>query len=64
MERLIAYAHEILQGLGTTLTLFIISLVIGFVLAAAVASFQIVFRGPVSRAYGWQCLPYAACRFC
>lgn len=49
MERLIAYAHEILQGFGTTLTLFIISLVIGFVLAAAVASFQIVFRGPVSR---------------
>jgi His/Glu/Gln/Arg/opine family amino acid ABC transporter permease subunit len=49
MEKLIAYAQEILQGLGTTLTLFIISLVIGFVLAAAVASFQIVFRGPVSR---------------
>ena len=45
MQKFIGYAQEILQGLTTTLTLFIISLVTGFVLAALVAAFQIRFRG-------------------
>lgn len=49
MELMIAYGREILAGLGTTLKLFIISLAIGFVLAAAVAAFQIRFPGIASR---------------
>ena len=49
MDLLIDYAREILNGLGATLSLFVISLVIGFFLAAAVASFQIVFDGPAGR---------------
>lgn len=49
MATFFAYAQEILQGLSTTLTLFTISLLTGFVLAAMVAAFQIRFPGPVAR---------------
>lgn len=49
MELVIAYGREILGGLSTTLSLFLISLVIGFVLAAAMAFVQIRYPGPVSK---------------
>lgn len=49
MSVLLDYLLEILQGLGTTLSLFVIALVIGFILASAVAAFQIRFPGPVAR---------------
>ncbi|TYC63050.1 ABC transporter permease subunit [Stappia sp. BW2] len=49
MSLLLDYAREILQGLGTTLSLFVISLAIGFVLASAVAAFQIRFPGIMAR---------------
>ena len=49
MDTLIPYGEEILRGLGTTLSLFIISLVIGFVLGALIAAVQIMFNGPASR---------------
>ncbi len=49
MSVLLDYFREILQGLGTTLSLFVISLAIGFVLAAAVAAFQIRFPGIMAR---------------
>lgn len=49
MDTLIPYGEEILRGLGTTLSLFIISLVIGFALAAIVAAVQIIFTGPATR---------------
>ncbi|WP_113342182.1 ABC transporter permease subunit [Brucella oryzae] len=45
MELILSYTHEILGGLSTTLSLFIISLLIGFVLAALMAFVQICFGG-------------------
>lgn len=50
MDLIITYGKEILGGLSTTLSLFIISLVIGFVLAAASAFIQIYFGGLLSQA--------------
>lgn len=49
MELIIAYGEEILRGLSTTLSLFIISLLIGFVLAVLAAFVQIRFGGLTSR---------------
>lgn len=45
MELILSYTHEILGGLSTTLSLFIISLLIGFLLAALMAFVQICFGG-------------------
>jgi len=45
MELIVAYAGEILSGLSTTLSLFIVSLLIGFVLAALAAFLQIRLGG-------------------
>ncbi|MBP0583076.1 ABC transporter permease subunit [Labrys sp. LIt4] len=50
MDLIITYSKEILGGLSTTLALFILSLVIGFVLAASSAFIQIYFGGLLSRA--------------
>ncbi|MCP1200535.1 ABC transporter permease subunit [Notoacmeibacter sp. MSK16QG-6] len=50
MTVLLGYLHEILQGLTTTLSLFLISLVIGFVAATIVAAFQIRFPGVLAGA--------------
>ncbi len=44
-----AYAAEILAGLSTTLSLFIVSLLIGFILAASSAAIQIYFGGLLSK---------------
>ncbi|OIS92872.1 ABC transporter permease subunit [Brucella cytisi] len=49
MEHMMSYAMEILDGLSTTLSLFIISLLIGFVFAALVAFVQIRFGGLTSK---------------
>ncbi|MBS7705502.1 ABC transporter permease subunit [Chelatococcus asaccharovorans] len=46
---MIAYTREILGGLSTTLSLFLVSLVIGFILAAAMAFIQIRFPGHISK---------------
>lgn len=48
MELIISYAREILGGLSTTLSLFVISLLIGFVLAALAAFVQIRLGGLAS----------------
>ncbi|MEF2072695.1 ABC transporter permease subunit [Consotaella aegiceratis] len=49
MQIFVGYSREILAGLETTLSLFTVSLAIGFVLAAVVAAFQIRFSGRASR---------------
>lgn len=49
MDLVIAYGREILGGLSTTLSLFLVSLVIGFGLAAAMAFIQIRVPGLVSK---------------
>lgn len=49
MDIMVAYAAEILAGLSTTLSLFIVSLLIGFILAAASAAIQIYFGGLLSK---------------
>ncbi|QEN84940.1 ABC transporter permease subunit [Labrys sp. KNU-23] len=49
MELVIAYGREILGGLSTTLSLFLISLVIGFALATSMAFVQIRYPGLVSK---------------
>jgi His/Glu/Gln/Arg/opine family amino acid ABC transporter permease subunit len=45
MELIISYGEEILGGLSTTLSLFVISLLIGFVLAALAAFVQVCLGG-------------------
>lgn len=49
MDIMAAYAAEILAGLSTTLSLFIVSLLIGFILAASSAAIQIYFGGLLSK---------------
>jgi His/Glu/Gln/Arg/opine family amino acid ABC transporter permease subunit len=50
MDVMLPYTQEILQGLSTTLSLFLVSLAIGFCLAAASALMQLYFGGLLGKA--------------